>query len=109
MNDNDNQSNESVKTTRKQIPAYPRNGDCHLRIPAYEWDILTMVCSIRACGINEAITWIIRTHISRVKDPALISDMLTNIGANIDDIVIYMEDIQATADELTTITMKGIQ
>jgi hypothetical protein len=109
MNTKETQSKEPSKTTSKQTQLYPKNGDCHVRIPQYEWDILTMICSLRACGINEAITWIIRTHISRVKDPALISDMLTNIGANIDDIVIYMEDIQATADELTTITMKGIQ
>ena len=103
MNNNEIHNKEQSKTTGKQIPAYPKNGDCHVRIPAYEWEILAMICANRACGINEAICWIIRTHISRAKDPEIIADMLINIGANIDDILIYMEDIQATGDELTTI------
>ena len=107
MNNNENQTNEPNKTTRKQIPAYPKHGDCHIRFPQYEWDIISMVCETRACGINEAICWIIRTHISRAKDPEIIADMLINIGANINDILIYMEDIQATGDELTTILTQG--
>ena len=107
MNNNDIHIKEQSKTTGKQILAYPKNGDCHVRIPAYEWEILAMICANRACGINEAITWIIRTHISRTKDPKIIADSLVNIGANIDDIITYLEDIQSTSDELTSILTKG--
>jgi hypothetical protein len=107
MNNNEIHNKEQSKTTGKQTQSYPRNGDCHFRIPPYEWEILSMVCDTRACSINEAITWIIRMHIARAKDPELIADSITNIGANIDDILIYLEDIQNTGDELTTILSQG--
>jgi hypothetical protein len=107
MINNGNNNNKPETNTRNNIPVYPRNGDCHYRIPLYEWNILEMVCKSRDCGINEAICFVIRTHISRTKDPEIIADMLINIGANIDDILIYMEDIQATGDELTTILTQG--
>jgi hypothetical protein len=103
MENNETQSNKSGIINGKQIPTYPKNGDCHIRILPYEWDILTTVCSIRACGINEAINWVLRTHISRAKDPEIIADMLTNIGSNIEDIICYIEDIQNTGEELTMI------
>jgi hypothetical protein len=107
MNNNEIHNKEQSKTTGKQIPAYPRNGDCHFRIPQYEWEILAMICANRACGINEAITWIIRMHIARAKDPELIANSLVKISANMDDIIIYLEDLQATGDELTSILTKG--
>jgi hypothetical protein len=107
MKNNETRNKEQSKTTGKQILTYPKNGDCHIRIPAYEWDILTTVCSNRACGINEAITWTIRTHISRAKDPEIINNMLVNIGANVDDIITYLEDIQSTSDDLTNILTQG--
>ena len=106
MNTKETQSKEPSKTTSKQTQLYPKYGDCHFRIPQYEWEILAMICDTRACSINEAITWIIRTHISRKKDPEIISNSLVNIGSNIDDILIYLEDILSTGDELTAVLRK---
>ena len=106
MNHNETQSNKPGIISGKQTQLYPKNGDCHFRIPQYEWEILAMICDTRACSINEAICWIIRTHISRKKDPEIISNSLVNIGSNIDDILIYLEDILSTGDELTNILTK---
>ena len=107
MNNNESNNNKPEINTRNNIPVYPRNGDCHYRIPLYEWNILEMVCKSRACGINEAICFVIRTHISRAKDPELIASSLVIISANMDDIIIYLEDLQATGDELTKFLAQG--
>jgi hypothetical protein len=107
MNNKETQSNDPIKNSEKKTLVYPKYGDCHLRIPKYEWDIISMICDTRACSINEAICWIIRTHISRAKDPEMIADMLLNIGANVDDIITYLEDIQTTSSDLTNILTQG--
>jgi hypothetical protein len=107
MKTKENQSDDPVINSDNNTMAYPKNGDCHVRIPQYEWNIISMICDTRACSINEAITWIIRMHIARAKDPELIVDSLVNISANMDDIIIYLEDLQATGDELTTILSQG--